>query len=189
MRRVLLLRRKGATVRIVSRLLPCFEALPERSVADIRLLVLHSTEEPSLEDARRIARESEDCIAAHYYIDRDGSVEEWVPITRAARHVSGHNQASIGIELVNLGRWPDHLASTSQAPTEPFGDPQIEALEELIDILRGACPSLADIKRHSDLDQRRVSASDARGLTVRRRIDPGPLFPWARVCDRFHERA
>jgi N-acetylmuramoyl-L-alanine amidase len=176
-------------VRIVSRLLPCVEALPERNVADIGLLVLHSTEEPSLEDARRIAQESEDCISAHYYIDRDGSTEEWVPITRVARHVSGHNQASIGIELVNLGRSPYHFASSSQAPTEPFGDAQIEALEELIDILRDACPNLIDIKRHSDLDRRWVPAADTPSRTVRRRIDPGPLFPWPRVRDRFQERA
>lgn len=172
-------------MRIVRRLLPCLDALPKRSAADIRLLVVHSTEEPSLEDARRVAQGSRDCISAHYYIDRDGSVEEWVPITRAARHVSGHNQASIGIELVNLGRFPNHLASTSQSPTEPFGHAQIEALEELIDVLRDACPNLTEIKRHSDLDERCVPASDAPGVTVRRRIDPGPLFPWARVRDRF----
>ncbi len=172
-------------MRLVRRFLPCVEALPERSVADIRLLVLHSTEEPTLEDARRVAQESEDCVSAHYYVDRNGSAEEWVPITRAARHVSGHNQASIGIELVNRGRSPDHLASTGQTPTEPFDEAQIKALEELIDVLRGACPNLTQIQRHSDLDERRVPASDAPGLTVRRRIDPGPLFPWARVRDHF----
>jgi N-acetylmuramoyl-L-alanine amidase len=172
-------------VDVAHRLLPFVEHLPERTLDAVQLIVIHATEEPDIEAARRLAEDSEEMVSAHFYIDRDGSVEEWVPITRVARHVRGSNEASIGIELVNRGRYPNHYAAKSQIPTEPFPEVQIQALEALIGDLHRLCPSITQMRAHSDLDLSVVPASDAAGQLVRRRIDPGPLFPWNRVRDHF----
>ncbi|WP_206330295.1 hypothetical protein, partial [Streptomyces telluris] len=47
--------------------------------------------------------------------------------------------------------------------------------------LRGEFRHLADLYRHSDLDTALVPAADRPETKVRRRIDPGPLFPWKTV--------
>jgi N-acetylmuramoyl-L-alanine amidase len=172
-------------VNVTVRSLSWVNDLPSRDLGDIRLVVIHATEEPELEDARNLAENSEDLVSGHFYIDRDGTVEEWVPITRVARHTRGHNRKSVGIELVNLGRYPDHFSSTRQVPNEPFPEEQISSLEWLLQQLRGECPKLSDVELHSRLDVRNVRASDDASLMVRRRVDPGPLFPWPRVESAF----
>jgi N-acetylmuramoyl-L-alanine amidase len=155
--------------------------LEKRTLSDVTTVVLHATEERTLQDARAIAERSSRYVAAHYYIDRDGTTELWIPLDRIANHTFGHNRTSIGIELVNLGRYPDHYSTASQEPTEPFPESQIRSLERLLASLRCAYPTIVHLARHSDLDRRLVSASDCPKKTVRRRIDPGPLFPWHRV--------
>lgn len=170
------------TVHQVSeRLLPWVDDLPCRSLTEITLLVLHATEEPTLADARRLAEASDKGVAAHFYIDRDGRPELWVPLHRSANHTAGHNADSIGVELVNRGRHPDHFASFAQNPTEAFPPAQIGSLEALLRRLRRDVPTLATLAGHSDLDRRRVPSRDDASLLVRRRIDPGPLFPWSRI--------
>jgi N-acetylmuramoyl-L-alanine amidase len=168
-----------------SHLLPFAHRLTQRPLEEITMVVVHATEEPELADARRLAEASTDFVAAHFYIDRDGRTEEWVPITRVAYHTRGYNRPSVGVELVNLGRYPDHFASRSQVPREPFPDAQIEALEYLIAALQGACPRLSALRGHSELDEATVPATDDPTIMVRRRIDPGPMFPWDRVKARF----
>ena len=100
---------------------------------------------------------------------------------RVAHHVRGYNPRSIGIELVNTGRYPDWLDSRHQAMDEPYADAQIESLIALLSGLRGALPNLRWIAGHEDLDTARVPASDDADKTVARKRDPGPLFPWERV--------
>lgn len=163
------------------RLLPWVDELPRRSLAQVTTVVLHATEEPTLADARRLAEASEDRVAGHLYVDRDGGTELWVPLDREARHAAGRNADSVGIELVNRGRHPDHFAATAQDPSEPFPPAQVASLETLLRRLRHDVPSLTTLVRHSDLDRRLVRASDDASRQVRRRIDPGPLFPWDRV--------
>ena len=43
--------------------------------------------------------------------------------------------------------------------------------------------ALEFIAGHEDLDQDEVAASDDPALSVRRKRDPGPRFPWSRVLD------
>jgi N-acetylmuramoyl-L-alanine amidase len=160
---------------------PWIEDLPIRPTAKIDTVVLHSTEEPSLEDARRIADESAEHISAHYYIDRDGSVHQWVPDDRIAWHAAGWNTRSLGIELVNLGRFPEHYSFVGQIPDEPFPQAQQRALIGLLRHLRRRFPSLVHLLRHSDVDRTHVPASDAPEQMVRRRIDPGPQLPWTSI--------
>jgi N-acetylmuramoyl-L-alanine amidase len=171
---------------VAHRPLPYETRLEPRDPATIDLVVIHCTELPDLATARRFGEEirhpASGCgNAGHYYVDRDGSVELWVALDRVAHHVRGYNARSVGIELVNLGRYPDWLHSQRQQMSEAYAAPQIEALLDLLTELRGRLPTLRWITGHEDLDTGLVAASDDPALQVRRKRDPGPLFPWARV--------
>ncbi len=179
-------------------LLPYAERLSPRSTDEINLLVIHCTELPDLQTAREYGEvihyqgdypgansgsgpEKGTGNSGHFYIDRDGHCEQWVPLNRVAHHVRGFNQRSIGVELVNNGRYPDWFDSRSQSNHEPYPEAQIEMLIELMLYLCEALPGLVEIAGHEELDRDRVPASDQPGLTVARKTDPGPTFPWTRI--------
>lgn len=170
---------------IQDRPLPYVDRLPTRDLADIDLVVIHCTELPDLAAARgygeRIVHPSGTGNSGHYYIDRDGGVHRYVPDARIAHHVRGHNERSVGIELVNTGRWPDWFDSRKQAMTEPYPEAQIDALLVLLAQLEQALPNLRHIAGHEDLDTGAVPATDDSSIEVRRKLDPGPMFPWRRV--------
>ena len=165
--------------------LPYELRLEERPLAQIDLVVIHCTELPDLQTARRFGEEvrydSGTGNSGHYYIDRDGSVHQYVRVARIAHHVRGYNPRSVGIELVNVGRYPDWLAACSQSMDEPYTEAQIVALLGLLGSLQRGLPSLAYIAGHEELDTTEVPASDDENVQVRRKLDPGPLFPWERV--------
>lgn len=167
-------------------LLPYAGRLDRRALEAVDLAVIHCTELPDLEAAREYGEcvrypESRTGNSGHLYVDRDGSVESWVGLDRVAHHVRGYNERSTGIELVNTGRWPDWLHSERQDMSEPYPDPQVDALLRLLDALRRRLPALRWIAGHEDLDRERVPASDDPSRRVRRKRDPGPLFPWQRI--------
>ena len=126
--------------------LPYADKLERRELGQIRLLVIHCTELPDLAMAREYGEQvvypSGTGNSGHYYIDRDGSCLEYVPIEAIAHHTRGWNPQSIGIELVNSGRYPDWLDSRRQQMSEPYPPPQIAALLALIADLRQRCPML-----------------------------------------------
>ncbi|MFE5867466.1 N-acetylmuramoyl-L-alanine amidase [Streptomyces roseifaciens] len=161
--------------------------LPERRPDTVTAVVLHATELPGFDEAvleaDKTARESETGrgMCGHLYIDRDGTVHQLVPFERVAQHVRGHNTPSIGIELVNRGRYPRWFDADHQIPTEPFPAAQVQSLREVLRALHGEFRHLTDLYRHSDLDTALVPAADRPEAKVRRRIDPGPLFPWKAV--------
>lgn len=166
--------------------LPYTERLEQRNPAAIRRVVIHCTELPDLATAReygeRVHYEASGTgNSGHFYIDRDGTIHQWVPIERVAHHVRDNNHDSIGIELVNRGRYPDWLDSRCQDMTEAYPDAQIRALVMLLQHLETELPGLAAIAGHDELDTRRVPASNEPEVTVRRKLDPGPLFPWRQV--------
>ena len=119
--------------------------------------------------------------SGHYYIDRNGTVHLFARPTRIAHHTRGYNPRSIGIELVNTGRYPDWLDSRHQAMDEPYTEAQLVALVALLQVLGNELPQLAFIAGHEDLDTTQVPASDDPARSVARKRDPGPLFPWPRV--------
>lgn len=169
--------------------LPYANALRRRELATVDLLVVHCTELPDLAAARvygerRLYEGSGTGNSGHYYLDRDGRTEEWVPPHRIAHHVRGLNERSIGVELVNRGRYPDWFDSRHQQMTEAYPPAQIEALIALIAWLRSELPGLRWIAGHEELDTGTVPASDDARLAVHRKRDPGPLFPWAEVLSR-----
>ncbi|MFC5525081.1 N-acetylmuramoyl-L-alanine amidase [Rhodanobacter ginsengisoli] len=165
--------------------LPYVELLPERAADAVELVVIHCTELPDLATARdygeKVLHPGGTGNSGHYYIDRDGAVCRYVPGTRVANHVRGHNPNSIGIELVNLGRYPHWWDSRQQQMTEPYPAAQIDALRALLARLCSDFPSLRQIAGHEDLDTALMPASDDPARQIRRKLDPGPMFPWDRV--------
>lgn len=169
------------------------DRLDKRAIDSIELVVIHATELPDLNTARefgeKIHHESTNTgNSGHFYIDRDGSVEQWVPLARVAHHVSGNNNNSIGIELVNVGRWPDWFDSRNQDWTDSYPDEQIEALIGLLQQLEKELPGLKRIAGHDELDTGMIPAEDDPQVMIRRKLDPGPTFPWSRVASRISLR-
>jgi N-acetylmuramoyl-L-alanine amidase len=167
--------------------LPYVSLLPERPASAVEMVVIHCTELPDLATARefgeRVLYESGAGASGHYYINRDGSIYRYVPGTRVANHVRGHNPNSIGIELVNLGRYPHWWDSRHQTMTEPYTAEQIAALRALLAQLSQDFPNLHLIAGHEELDTARMPASDDPAKEVSRKLDPGPLFPWDEVIE------
>ena len=171
--------------------LPYVDALAAREPAAIDTVVIHCTELPDLATARGYGERilypaSGTGNSGHYYIDRDGGIDEYVPAGRIAHHTRGWNPRSIGIELVNIGRYPDWLDSRHQAMDEAYRDAQIESLQALLLDLQARIPSLVQIAGHEDLDLDEVEASDDPTVKIRRKRDPGPLFPWDEVLAKLH---
>lgn len=170
------------------RLLPYASLLEARSLELIDMVVLHCTELPDLAMAREYGErihypDSGTGNSGHYYVDRNGAVELWVPENRVAHHVRAFNSRSLGIELVNTGRYPDWFDSRHQSMTEPYPAAQIESLLALITNLTARLPALRLIAGHQDLDRTTVPATDDNRIHVPRKRDPGELFPWANVLD------
>lgn len=171
---------------IVENPLPYATRLDERDPSVIDLVVIHCTELPDLATAREYGERihypaSGTGNSGHFYIDRDGRTEAWVPMSRVAHHVRGRNGRSIGIELVNRGRFPDWYHSGHQEMTEAYCEAQLMALGALLDRLCRHLPALRWVAGHEQLDRERVPASDDPTLRVFRKRDPGPLFPWPRI--------
>jgi N-acetylmuramoyl-L-alanine amidase len=160
--------------------------LARRSGDAIDLAVIHCTELPDLATARAYGErvlypDTGTGASGHYYIDRDGALHRFVEPLCTAHHTRGYNERSLGIELVNRGRYPDWHHSGRQAMSEPYPDAQIAALLALLAHLRAEFPTLRWIAGHEDLDRELIPASDDAVLRVRRKLDPGPMFPWDRV--------
>jgi N-acetylmuramoyl-L-alanine amidase len=169
--------------------LPYSEKLPSREHGDIDLVVMHCTELPDLAIAReygeRVLYESGAGNCGHFYIDRDGSVHEWMSPSKIAHHTRGYNPRSIGIEIVNQGRYPNWMDSRHQQMQEPYTDAQIQSTIDLLQWLCGKYNGLKFIAGHEDLDTAWVEASDDPNLKVPRKQDPGPWFPWEKVLSEI----
>ncbi|HYG05184.1 MAG TPA: N-acetylmuramoyl-L-alanine amidase [Stenotrophomonas sp.] len=169
--------------------LPYETKLPLRERDAITQVVIHCTELPDLAMAReygeRVLYEAGTGNSGHYYIDRDGRIEQYVAPERVAHHVRGHNAHTLGIELVNRGRYPHWLDSRHQVMDEPYPEPQLQALETLLMWLRAELPALQDIAGHDALDTTQEPASDDPSRKVQRKLDPGPMFPWPRIRAAF----
>jgi N-acetylmuramoyl-L-alanine amidase len=165
--------------------LPYEERLEARPLAQVDLVVIHCTELPDLATAReygeRVHYDAGTGNSGHYYIDRDGTVHVFVRPDRVAHHTRGYNPRSVGIELVNTGRYPDWYDSKRQVMTEPYTPAQVDALLALLARLRAELPNLRHIAGHEDLDTAQVPATDDPAQLVFRKRDPGPQFDWARV--------
>lgn len=128
------------------------------------LIVVHHTQNDTLEQALSTLTSAAREVSSHYLIARDGRVLQLVDDLGRAWHAGrswwgGHtdiNSTSIGIELDNNG-------------FEPFAEAQIVALEkllrELVDRLR--IPP-QNVVAHGD-------------VAPGRKVDPSRFFPWQRL--------
>lgn len=157
--------------------------LAKRPLSAIDLVVIHCTELPDMAMVREFGErihyaKSQTGNSGHYYIDTDGTIYRYVPDDRVANHTYGYNPRSIGIELSNIGRYPHWGDSRHQDWTVAYTQAQIDALLALLRQLKHELPNLKFIAGHEDLDTRLEAASDDPHVMLRRRQDPGPLFPW-----------
>ncbi len=162
------------------------DRLEKRDTNTLELVVLHCTELPTLEMAKEygeriVHSENKTGNSGHYYIDRNGAVYRYVHDDRIAYHVIGRNRNSIGIEMVNSGRYPNWFDSRHQEVTEEYRSAQIDSLKEFLADLKHRYPNMQKIARHSDLDTLLIPAQDDPEVRIRRKIDPGPLFPWEEI--------
>lgn len=141
---------------------PNFE--PRRPI----IIVLHATEEPSVEQSLVTLRtaNSGGPVSSHYLVGDDGHIYQLVDDLDRAWHagpgrwgtITDLNNASIGIEIDNDG-------------SEPFTDAQIDALIRL----------LGDLTERLRIPPTQVIAHA--DLAPMRKRDPGAHFPWRRLYD------
>lgn len=169
--------------------LPYAQNLGIRALGDVTLVVMHCTELPDLALAREFGErihyaQSRTGNSGHFYIDFDGSVHQWVPLDRVAHHTRDFNTQSIGIEMMNVGRYPNWLYADHQDMSAEYTAAQMQSLHGLLEFLTQRVPSLVHIAGHEDLDRTEVPAEDDPTQRVRRKRDPGPQFAWDSVLQQ-----
>jgi N-acetyl-anhydromuramyl-L-alanine amidase AmpD len=113
-------------------------------------------------------------LSIHYIIDRQGVTVASVPEDETANHALGHNEGSIGIELVHNGDGQ-----------EEFGQAQINALIGLLKQIRERRPiPISNIVSHAEIDGRVFPCG---GDEVKTKPDPGANFPWTSVRAAMQE--
>lgn len=137
------------------------------------IVVIHHTAMRTAEAALARLSDPRAEVSAHYLIAEDGRVWALVPEEMRAWHAGAGawggtrdvNSRSIGIELANAGPLDGF---------PPFPEPQMRALEALLDGIRARWPiPVARIIAHSDMAPLRKS-------------DPGPKFDWRRLARAGH---
>lgn len=173
----------------MNKLLPYNKKLKSRRLSDIEMVVIHCTELNDIKTARvygeKIHYDSGTGNSGHYYIAKSGKTFQWVENDRIAHHVKDHNKNSIGIELDNLGRYPNWHQTNAQVMHDKYPKIQIDALLSLIMQLQKQCPNLKYITGHEDLDTRLIQSENDPEVYIRRKMDPGKLFPWAQIMQKI----
>lgn len=144
-----------------------FVASPNFDERRPNIVVLHHTGGNTQQGALNTLTSSARQVSAHYLIGRQGDIVQLVDERQRAWHAGASwwngqndiNSNSIGIELDNNG-------------TEPFSEPQIQALLRLLADLqaRYRLPG-ANFVGHAD-------------VAPGRKVDPSPWFPWSRLAQQ-----
>jgi N-acetyl-anhydromuramyl-L-alanine amidase AmpD len=164
----------------------------------IRQLVLHFTSEDFAESRRLLTQRTANPVSAHYLVPAPGGadgdpsyparrvvVHRLVPEARRAWHAgrsqwrgeTALNNSSIGIEIVNLSRCEPRAGVLAVAGPEdedcrflPYPEAQLAVVIALAQDILARHPDIApwNVVGHAD-------------IAPTRKVDPGPLFPWARL--------
>jgi N-acetylmuramoyl-L-alanine amidase len=163
-------------------------------LAEARFVVVHSTSTGDLETTTSALSDSALKGSAHIVVGRDGTIVQMAPFDFATLHagasvwrgVRNLNRSSIGIELVNWGRltrrgsrwvtWSNAAVPAAEVVEvrDPatgtvtgwhrFTEAQLQAVAQLIPVLRWYYPSLEELVSHQQ-------------IAPQRKVDPGPAFP------------
>ena len=142
---------------------------PRMGGGRVNLVILHNTEMDSAAAALERLCDPGAEVSAHYLVDTDGSIWSLVDESKRAWHAgvafwageTDINSRSIGIEIQNQGPGRD---------AEPFPRQQMDAVSLLCqDIMMRHRIGPGGVLGHSD-------------VSVGRKVDPGPEFPWARLA-------
>lgn len=184
------------TVTAACSTIPMVDAPSKNKSSRIHFLVLHFTSEHFAESMRLLTGQADSPVSVHYVVPEPGDetypdqslrVYRLVPEPLRARHAGvSHwagaqslNDTSIGIEIVNrstcVNEDPD---AEIQAPEQQicnflaFPDEQVDLVIRLAKDILARNPDISpvDVIGHGD-------------IAPRRRLDPGPLFPWKRLYD------
>jgi len=174
----------------LNQLLPYNDKLEIRDLSTIEMVVIHCTELPDIDSARvygeKIHYDSGTGNSGHYYIGKSGKTYQWVTDNHIAHHVKDNNQKTIGIELDNLGRYPHWHQTNHQIMHDDYPDTQIKSLIKLLKTLKKNIPSLKYICGHEDLDTRLIKSDNEKSIYIRRKMDPGKMFPWSKVMKKIN---
>ncbi|MBS1549536.1 MAG: N-acetylmuramoyl-L-alanine amidase [Bacteroidetes bacterium] len=142
-----------------------------------RYLILHYT---ALDETKSVAVLSQQAVSAHYLVnDLDNNeIFQLVDENKRAYHAGvsrwrndyNLNDASIGIEIVNMGFKTD---ASGKKVFVGYSDAQIKKVAALVkDIADRYMIAPTNILGHSD-------------IAPTRKQDPGPLFPWKKLYDEY----
>jgi len=129
-------------------------------------VIIHHTAQDSVEQTLHTFTVPHTEVSAHYVIGREGDVYQMLSDYVRAWHagvgkwgsVTDLNSISLGIELDNNGK-------------EPFTEPQIYSLLNLLDTL----------KKHYNIPAANfIAHSD---IAPTRKVDPSAFFPWKRLAE------
>ncbi len=142
----------------------------DERVAPISMVVIHYTEMENAQAALDRLTDPEAKVSAHYLISEAGEVTRLVPEDKRAWHAgvsywrgeTDVNGVSVGIELDH----PGHAYGYRE-----FSEPHFAALAPLVSAI---------VKRYDVPRANVVGHSD---VAPQRKIDPGELFPWARLAE------
>jgi N-acetylmuramoyl-L-alanine amidase len=143
-----------------------WRASPNYNERKPNFVILHYTSDDTAAQSLATLTDPLRSVSAHYLVARDGTIYQLVDERMRAWHAgesrwgsnSDLNSSSIGIELDNNG-------------SESFGPDQIDSLLRLLrDIVERYRIPAENILGHGD-------------VAPRRKVDPGPLFPWALLAE------
>ena len=143
-------------------------------------------------------------LSSHFLLDTDGTIYQTLDVKERAWHAGVANDVSVGIEIANLGAYPDkpelRVEGTIQGTAlhqDPFTDAQYEALARLCATLVAVLPRIRPVfPRNAEGEViPQVLPDDGAAFegilghyhVSKAKVDPGPAFEWDRLARRMAE--
>ena len=115
-------------------------------------------------------------VAAHYVVDKDGTIYQFVEDNKAANHVKLRNNEAIGIEIVNSGRIDDDYTAEQYA--------SIKSLLHYLTKKHNLIYDFDYILGHFEVEPEEGHYTNIG--TKARKWDPSPNFNWAQIDLPLH---